>query len=96
MSLTKQDIANTLVKETNLTQTEALVLTNEFFDQITQQLGKGKNVKLSSFGNFILREKSERPGRNPKTGEEVMISARKVVTFKAGPKLKKATQEGSK
>jgi integration host factor subunit alpha len=96
MSLTKQDIANTLVKETNLTQTQALVLTNEFFDQITQQLGKGKNVKLSSFGNFILREKSERPGRNPKTGEEVMISARKVVTFKAGPKLKKATQKGSK
>lgn len=96
MSLTKQDIANTLVKETNLTQTEALVLTNEFFDQITQQLGKGKNVKLSSFGNFVLREKSERPGRNPKTGEEVMISARKVVTFKAGPKLKKATQKGSK
>ena len=96
MSLTKQDIANTLVKEINLTQTEALVLTNEFFDQITQQLGKGKNVKLSSFGNFILRQKSERPGRNPKTGEEVMISARKVVTFKAGPKLKKATQKGSK
>ena len=96
MSLTKQDIANALVKETNLTQTQALVLTNEFFDQITQQLGKGKNVKLSSFGNFILREKSERPGRNPKTGEEVMISARKVVTFKAGPKLKKATQKGSK
>jgi integration host factor subunit alpha len=96
MSLTKQDIANTLVKETNLTQTQALVLTNEFFDQITQQLGKGKNVKLSSFGNFILRQKSERPGRNPKTGEEVMISARKVVTFKAGPKLKKATQKGSK
>ena len=53
-------------------------------------------IKLSSFGNFILREKSERPGRNPKTGEEVMISARKVVTFKAGPKLKKATQKGSK
>lgn len=96
MSLTKQDIANALVKETNLTQTQALVLTNEFFDQITQQLGKGKNVKLSSFGNFVLREKSERPGRNPKTGEEVMISARKVVTFKAGPKLKKATQKGSK
>jgi integration host factor subunit alpha len=53
-------------------------------------------VKLSSFGNFVLRAKSARPGRNPKTGEEVIISARKVVTFKAGPKLKKATQEGSK
>jgi len=94
MSLTKQDIANALVKEIRLTQTQALVLTNEFFDQITQQLGKGENVKLSSFGNFILRAKSARPGRNPKTGEEVMISARKVVTFKAGPKLKMATQEG--
>jgi integration host factor subunit alpha len=96
MSLTKQDIANALVKETSLTQTQALVLTNEFFDQITEQLGNGENVKLSSFGNFVLREKSARPGRNPKTGEEVMISARKVVTFKAGPKLKKATQEGDK
>ncbi len=96
MSLTKQDIANALVKETNLTQTQALVLINKFFDQITLQLGKDKNVKLSSFGNFVLREKSARPGRNPKTGEEVMISARKVVTFKAGPKLKKATQEGFK
>jgi len=96
MSLTKQDIANALVKETNLTQTQALVLINKFFDQITLQLSKDKNVKLSSFGNFVLREKSARPGRNPKTGEEVMISARKVVTFKAGPKLKKATQEGFK
>ena len=94
MSLTKQDIANALVKETRLTQTQALVLTNEFFEQITEQLGNGKNVKLSSFGNFVIREKSARPGRNPKTGEEVMISARKVVTFKAGPKLKNATQEG--
>jgi integration host factor subunit alpha len=96
MSLTKQDIANALVKETKLTQTQALVLTNEFFDQITQQLGRSENVKLSSFGNFVLRAKSARPGRNPKTGEEVIISARKVVTFKAGPKLKKATQKGSK
>jgi len=96
MSLTKLDIANALVKETKLTHTEALVLTNEFFDQITKKLSTGENVKLSSFGNFVIREKSARPGRNPKTGEEVIISARKVVTFKAGPKLKQATLEGSK
>ena len=95
MSLTKQDIANALVKKTNLTQTQALVLTNQFFEQITEMLSKGEDVKLSSFGNFVIRNKSERPGRNPKTGEEVIISARKVVTFKAGPKLKLTTQKGN-
>ena len=96
MSLTKQDIANALVKKTNLTQTQALVLTNQFFEQITEMLSKGEDVKLSSFGNFVIRKKSQRPGRNPKTGEEVIISARKVVTFKAGPKLKLTTQQGNK
>ena len=94
MSLTKQDIANALVKKTELTQTQALVLTNQFFDQIIETLKNGEEVKLSSFGNFVVREKTQRPGRNPKTGEEVIISARKVVTFKAGPKLKKATLKG--
>ena len=95
MSLIKQDIANALVKKTYLTQTQALVLTNQFFEQIIETLSKGEDVKLSSFGNFVARRKSQRPGRNPKTGEEVLISARKVVTFKAGPKLKLATQKGS-
>ena len=95
MSLTKQDIANALVKKTNLTQTQALVLINQFFEQITETLSKGEDVKLSSFGNFVIRKKSQRPGRNPKTGEEVIISSRNVVTFKAGPKLKSATQKGS-
>ena len=96
MSLTKQDIANTLVKRTELTQTQALAITNQFFDQIIEALKNGEDIKLSSFGNFVVREKSPRPGRNPKTGEEVMISARKVVTFKAGPKLKLATLKGKK
>ena len=95
MSLTKQDIANALVKKTDLTQTQALVLTNQFFEQIIETLSKGEDVKLSSFGNFVIRKKSQRPGRNPKTGEEVLISARKVVTFKAGPKLKLTTQKSS-
>ncbi len=94
MSLTKQDIADSLVKDSSLTQTQALVLINEFFSQITEALSQGETVKLSSFGNFVVRQKTARPGRNPKTGEEVTISARKVVTFKAGPKLKKATQAG--
>ena len=95
MSLTKQDIVNALVKKTELTQTQALVLTNQFFDQIIETLKNGEEVKLSRIGNFVVKEKSQRPGRNPKTGEEVVISARKVVTFKAGPKLKKATQKGN-
>ena len=95
MSLTKQDIANTLVKKMNLSQTLALSLTNQFFDQIIETLKTGEEIKLSSFGNFVVKEKTARPGRNPKTGEEVIISARKVVTFKAGPKLKLATQKGN-
>ena len=66
MSLTKQNIANALVKKTNLTQTQALVLTNQFFEQIIETLSKGEDVKLSSFGNFVVRKKSQRPGRNPK------------------------------
>ena len=93
MSLTKQDIANTLVKKMNLSQTLALSLTNQFFDQIIATLKTGEEIKLSSFGNFVVKEKTARPGRNPKTGEDAMISARKVVTFKAGPKLKLATQK---
>jgi integration host factor subunit alpha len=96
VSLTKQDIADALVKETGLTQTQAMSITNEFFDQIIETLSNGENIKLSGFGNFVVKEKSQRPGRNPKTGEEVMISARKVVTFKAEPKLKKATKIGLK
>jgi len=57
MSLTKQDIANTLVKKTELTQTQALALTNQFFDQIIETLKSGEEIKLSSFGNFVVREK---------------------------------------
>ncbi|MCH9745526.1 MAG: integration host factor subunit alpha [Proteobacteria bacterium] len=94
MSLSKKDIADALVREIEITHAQALQLTNDFFNQIRLTLASGEEVKLSSFGNFILREKAARPGRNPKTGEAVEISARKVVNFKAGPKLKKLTQAG--
>ena len=59
-----------------------------FFEEIRAALENGRQVKLSGFGNFDLREKNERPGRNPKTGEEIPISARRVVTFRSGQKLK--------
>ena len=94
MSLSKKDIADALVREIEITHAQALQLTNDFFNQIRLTLASGEEVKLSSFGNFFLREKAARPGRNPKTGEAVEISARKVVNFKAGPKLKKLTQAG--
>jgi len=94
MSVTKKDIADLLVEHVGVNHNQALSITNDFFDSIKDSLEKGEEVKLSGFGNFIVREKSARPGRNPKTGEQVTISARKVVTFKAGPKLKKATQLG--
>ena len=59
-----------------------------FFEQIKKSLEEGNDIKLSGFGNFNLRDKAPRPGRNPKTGEEVTISSRRVVTFKSGLKLK--------
>lgn len=93
MSMTKKDIADKLVEALGVSNAQALELTNTFFEQIKSALAAGEEVKLSGFGNFNIREKSARPGRNPKTGEEVMISARKVVTFKAGPKLKSATEQ---
>lgn len=67
---------------------DARFLVDMFFAQISQSLAEGKEVKLSGFGNFELRDKKTRPGRNPKTGEEVPVKARRVVTFKAGQKLR--------
>ena len=96
MSVTKKDIVDALVERLSMSHNQALVVTNEFFDSIKQTLALGEDVKLSGFGNFNIRQKAARPGRNPKTGETVTISARKVVTFKAGPKLKLATQKGKK
>ena len=69
-----------------------MVLIELFFETVSTQLEKGQEVKLSGFGNFCLRDKTARPGRNPKTGEEVMVSARRVVTFKPSQKLR--TQVG--
>ncbi len=94
MSLSKKNIADGLVREMEISHAQALQLTNDFFNQIQLKLAAGEEIKLASFGNFTLREKSARPGRNPRTGEEIVISARRVVGFKAGPKLKKLTQEG--
>ena len=87
-SLTKADMAERLSSEHNLSKREAKDLVESFFDEIASCLVNNEQVKLSGFGNFDLRDKRSRPGRNPKTGEEVAISARRVVTFRPGQKLK--------
>jgi integration host factor subunit alpha len=88
MSLTKADIADRLFNEVGLNKREAKEFVDAYFEIIRQALENGENVKLSGFGNFQLREKNQRPGRNPKTGEEIPISARRVVTFRPGQKLR--------
>ncbi len=88
MSLTKADIADRLFDEVGLNKREAKEFVDAFFETIRIALEEGDNVKLSGFGNFQLRDKKQRPGRNPKTGEEIPISARRVVTFRPGQKLR--------
>lgn len=88
MALTKADIAEHLFNTLGLNKREAKGLVEVFFEEIRAALEEGEHVKLSGFGNFTIRDKRERPGRNPKTGEEIPISARRVVTFRAGHKLK--------
>jgi len=88
MTLTKNDFAGHLNAELGLNKREAKEMVEFFFEDIKGTLGQGERVKLSGFGNFGLRDKSGRPGRNPKTGEAIPITARRVVTFKASLKLK--------
>ena len=88
MALTKADMAERLFNELGLNKREAKELVELFFEEIRAALESNESVKLSGFGNFDLRDKNERPGRNPKTGEEIPISARRVVTFRPGQKLK--------
>jgi integration host factor subunit alpha len=88
MALTKAEMAARLFEELGLNKREAKEMVEMFFEEIRQSLEQGSQVKLSGFGNFDLREKKQRPGRNPKTGEEIPISARRVVTFRPGQKLK--------
>ncbi len=87
MGLTRADMAESLFNEMGLNKNEARELVDSFFEELIASLAVGEQVRLSGFGNFDLRDKNERPGRNPKTGEKVTISARRVVTFRAGQKL---------
>lgn len=96
MALTKAEIAEHLVDKLGMNKRDAKDVVEAFFEQIRNALESGEQVKLSGFGNFDLRDKSQRPGRNPKTGEDIPISARRVVTFRPGQKLKnRVEQSGS-
>jgi len=88
MALTKADMSESLFEELGLNKREAKELVELFYEEVRGALEHGKQVKLSGFGNFDLRDKTQRPGRNPKTGEEIPITARRVVTFRPGQKLK--------
>ncbi|GAA5137374.1 integration host factor subunit alpha [Thalassotalea piscium] len=95
MALTKAEVAEHLFEKVGLSKRDAKEMVEMFFEEIRETLESGEQVKLSGFGNFDLREKSERPGRNPKTGEDIPISARKVVTFRPGQKLKSRVEDGN-
>lgn len=88
MTLTKADLAKYLDEEIGLTNREAKEIIELFYKNVSDALINGRQVKISGFGNFTLHDKSERPGRNPRTGQEVPVSARRVVTFHSGQKLK--------
>ena len=87
-TLTKAELAEMLFEQVGLNKREAKDMVETFFEEIRDALERGESVKLSGFGNFQLRDKPQRPGRNPKTGQEIPISARRVVTFHASQKLK--------
>lgn len=88
MALTKAELAEALFDDLGLNKRESKEFVDLFFETIRNCLENGEEVKLSGFGNFELRTKNSRPGRNPKTGEEIPISARRVVTFRPGQKLR--------
>jgi integration host factor subunit alpha len=93
MTLTKAELAELLFEKVGFTKREAKDMVESFFEEVRLALENGDGVKLSGFGNFQLRDKPKRPGRNPKTGEEIPITARRVVTFHASQKLKSLVEQ---
>jgi integration host factor subunit alpha len=94
-ALTKAQLAELLFEQIGLNKRESKDMVDAFFDLVSNSLGDGDDVKISGFGNFQIRTKSPRPGRNPRTGEAIPIAARRVVTFHASQKLKEQIQAGA-
>jgi len=87
-TLTRADLAESLHKNVGLSKAESSKLVESILDHMSHALGRGENVKISGFGSFLLRDKAERIGRNPKTGVEVPIAPRRVLTFRASQMMR--------
>ena len=94
-ALTKAQLSELLFEQIGFNKRESKDMVDAFFELIAETLVEGEEVKITGFGNFQVRTKAPRPGRNPRTGEVVAIESRRVVTFHASPKLKEAVQSGS-
>ncbi|WP_296495000.1 integration host factor subunit alpha [Rhodoferax sp.] len=94
-ALTKAQLSELLFEQIGLNKRESKDMVDAFFELVSQSLVEGNDVKITGFGNFQIRTKSPRPGRNPRTGEAIPIAARRVVTFHASQKLKEQIQSGS-
>lgn len=94
-ALTKASLTELLFERIGLNKREAKDMVDAFFDLLSQRLTAGEDIKLTGFGNFQLRTKAPRPGRNPRTGEAIPIAARRVVTFHPSPKLKERLQNSA-
>ena len=91
-ALTKAQLADLLFEQLGLNKRQAKDMVDAFFELMSDQLVQGEDVKISGFGNFQIRTKAPRPGRNPRTGQSIPIQARRVVTFHASHKLKEQIQ----
>ena len=94
-ALTKAQLSELLFEQIGFNKRESKDMVDAFFELIAETLVEGEEVKITGFGNFQVRTKAPRPGRNPRTGEVVAIESRRVVTFHASPKLKEAVQSGT-
>ncbi|MDR0588121.1 MAG: integration host factor subunit alpha [Burkholderiales bacterium] len=94
-TFSRNELTELLFDQLGLNKREAKDLIEGFFEEITEALARGESVKLTGFGRFVSRQKKERIGRNPKTGVDTMISARRVVTFHASPKLKESVEHNN-
>ena len=96
MTLTKADLTDLVFEKVGLNKREANDMVDAFFEEIRTKLVRNESVKISGFGNFELRDKKQRPGRNPKTGEECLVTARRVVSFHPSHKLKSLVLQNDK
>ena len=94
-SLTRLELSDALVREVGLSRHESMQLVDDVLDHVSNALADGENVKITSFGTFFCKQKKERVGRNPKTGIEAPINARKVVTFKPSEIMKEKINKGN-